>query len=245
MIATKIIKLTKVDSTNYFAMNLAMNPETEEFTVVWADEQTSGRGQGNNFWESETGKNLTFSIILKPCFLKIEQQFFLSKAISLALANFLQPITGHVFVKWPNDIYWKDKKICGILIENIVEQNIIRNSIAGIGLNINQEKFLSNAPNPVSLKNIMKQDYDLEFCLKEILQQIDRFYQLLIDQKFDEINQQYLSCLYRFDEFAEFKTGKGIFRAKIIRVEDSGELVLELSSGEIQKFFFKEIEFMH
>ncbi|MDP4187625.1 MAG: biotin--[acetyl-CoA-carboxylase] ligase, partial [Bacteroidota bacterium] len=171
--------MTEIDSTNYFAMNLAMKPDTEEFTVVWADEQTSGRGEGNNFWESEAGKNLTFSIILKPCFLKIEQQFFLSKAISLAIANFLQPIAGHISVKWPNDIYWKNKKICGILIENIVEQNIIRNSIAGIGLNINQEKFLSNAPNPVSLKNIMKQDYDLEFCLKEILLQIERFYQLL------------------------------------------------------------------
>lgn len=245
MTTTKIIKLTEVDSTNYFATNLAMNPDTEEFTVVWADEQTSGRGQENNFWESEAGKNLTFSIILKPCFLKIEQQFFLSKAISLAIVNFLQPITGHISVKWPNDIYWKDKKICGILIENIVEQNIIRNSIVGIGLNINQEKFLSNAPNPVSLKNIKKEDYDLEFCLKEILQQIDRFYQLLIDEKFDEINQLYLSCLYRFNEFAAFKTGEGIFRAKIIKVEDSGELVLELTSGETKKFFFKEVEFVH
>lgn len=245
MTATKIIKLTEVDSTNYFALNLAMNPEIEEFTVVWADEQTSGRGQGNNFWESEAGKNLTFSIILKPCFLKIEQQFFLSKSISLAIANFLQPITGHISVKWPNDIYWKDKKICGILIENIVERNIIRNSIVGIGLNVNQEKFISNAPNPVSLKNIMKQDYDLEFCLKGMLLQIERFYQLLIEGRFDEINQQYLSCLYRFDEFATFKTGKKIFQAKIIRVEDSGELVLELTSGETQNFFFKEIEFMH
>ena len=132
-------KIEDVTSTNDYLSQLCKNNETKEFYTVWAERQTAGRGQRGNSWESEPGKNLTFSIVLYPTVLKARQQFYLSMLVSTAVVYALNNYTKGFSVKWPNDIYWNDKKIAGILIENELEGNYVMQSIVGIGLNVNQE----------------------------------------------------------------------------------------------------------
>jgi len=148
---TPLIELEETDSTINFLGELYTKKQKvlEEFTTVTSEFQTSGKGQRGNSWEAEKGKNLLFSFILYPSFLEVKQQFLLSQLISLSIKEELDKWTKDISIKWPNDIYWKNRKICGILIENDIEGHTFSRCIAGIGLNINQEKFESNAPNPV------------------------------------------------------------------------------------------------
>ena len=161
-----LIHISETNSTNSYLQNFCAKEKTEEFTTVAADYQTSGRGQRGNSWESEPHKNLLFSFVLFPEFLEARRQFLISQIVSLAIKEELDTYTDDVSIKWPNDIYWKEKKICGILIENdLIGRNISR-SIAGIGININQEEFHSPAPNPVSLYQITGKQYDIYEVLK-------------------------------------------------------------------------------
>ena len=156
-----LIHLEETDSTNKYLNELCNKQCVEELTTITADFQTSGRGQRGNSWESEAGQNLMFSFVLYPTFLKARRQFLLSQIISLAIKEELERYVSNISIKWPNDIYWKDKKICGMLIENDLTGVHISRSITGIGINVNQETFCSDAPNPVSLKQINGQSYDL------------------------------------------------------------------------------------
>ena len=148
------IHLESIRSTNTY---LAQNAEgAVHGTVVYADCQTAGRGQRGNSWESADFKNITMSMLLRPANVKPSCQFWLSEAVALAVVHTLDRyIDNGVSIKWPNDIYWNDRKICGILVEHSLSGGKIDHTIAGIGLNINQEKFLSDAPNPVSLRQII------------------------------------------------------------------------------------------
>ena len=240
----KIIVLNEVESTNNYASRLILSDAAEEGTVVLTQFQTSGRGQAGNRWESEAGKNLLASVILYPGFLNAAKQFAISKIVSLGLVEFLEREIEGVSIKWPNDIYVGNRKIAGILIENTVKGNSIASSVVGIGLNLNQEKFLSDAPNPVSLKQITSKDYNIEIVVPEILKTIFSWYEKLKTGDFDEVDSAYFSKLYGVGEWREFNKNGKIFKARIIGIGEFGQLRLEKESGIVDEFMFKEVEFV-
>jgi BirA family transcriptional regulator, biotin operon repressor / biotin---[acetyl-CoA-carboxylase] ligase len=241
-VGQKILKLAEIESTNNFASKLIADASVFEGTVVTASYQTAGKGQRGNIWQSEHGKNLTLSIILKPTFLPASAQFKLNKAVSLALADFVSEFTEEkVSIKWPNDIYVKDKKIAGILIENQLKNATIQNTIVGIGINVNQTEFesLSKA---TSLKIISAKDYDLESLLGVLCEKIEsRYLQLKNNGNIDE---QYLKILYRYNTESLFESEGEIFSGIIIGISPSGKLLLEKKSGGIREFDLKEVAFI-
>ena len=192
-----LIHISETNSTNNYLQSLCSKQKVEELTVVVADFQTSGRGQRGNSWESDSGKNLLFSIVIFPEFLEARRQFLISQIISLAIKEELDTYTTDISIKWPNDIYWKEKKICGMLIENDLMGRNISQSIAGIGININQETFHSFAPNPVSLRQITGKEFDLFEILKSIVLRIQSYYSLLKKGNTESIVCQYEMSLFR------------------------------------------------
>src|SRR6201996_2639796 len=159
-VGQNLLTLKEVDSTNNFLKNLASNSKPlPEGTVIMAENQYAGRGQQQNTWHAEPGKNLTFSLLLNPIFLPVSQQFDLTRAISISVFDTLRPLLGDALkIKWPNDVYYGDKKLGGMLIENILSGNTIKHAIVGIGLNVNQEKFPETAVNATSVKQILQRD---------------------------------------------------------------------------------------
>ena len=237
----KINYLAEVDSTNNEAgrhMDSAI-----EGSVWVSSNQTKGRGQQHNSWESEPGMNLTFSLLLRPVFLRAESQFLLSKIISLGVSDFLIAKGLPATIKWPNDIYVGDKKITGILIENHILGEYISISIAGIGININQEVFTSNAPNPTSFFIETKRSLNLDASLKEVLSHIEKRYTDLADGRASTINIDYLNRLYRFNEWSYYIHNGRKIRAKIVGIHDTGELSLTNEIGDFFSVAFKEIAF--
>ena len=185
----EVIHISETNSTNNYLKELLQTQNVDEGTVVWAD------------FQSEAGKNILFSIVLFPGFIKAGEQFILSQIVSLAVANCLQEYTEGISIKWPNDIYWNEKKICGILLENTILEDNIGHSVAGIGININQENFRSEAPNPVSLKQITNRDYNLEEILKTVVDNINAYYQQIKIGKTDFLIKQYKESLFRKDGY--------------------------------------------
>ncbi len=243
-VGQNLIRLKEVASTNTFLKDaLSKSTPLMEGTVIMADRQFAGRGQTNNIWVSEPGQNLTFSVLLNPFFLQIDKQFDLNRAISLALNDVLRNYAGNqAVIKWPNDSYIVDKKIGGILIENIVSGNTIRHAIVGIGLNVNQTDFPSVLKNVTSLKQGLHKDYDLDVLLGEICGAIEARYLQLKAGHFKKLNEEYMSRLYLLNEWALFKYEKGFISGKIIDITASGQLEMETTEG-IMFFNNKEIEF--
>ena len=197
----KIIRLVETDSTNNYLREQSAKARLPEGSLVIADFQTAGKGQVGNSWESEAGKNLMFSILLYPDFLPANRQFLISQIASLSVKETLEKYTDSVTVKWPNDIYWKDRKICGMLIENDLSGQHLYCSVVGIGLNINQEIFRSDAPNPVSLTQITGKTYDREDVLVCFLRIFFNYYFLLLQEKEEEIRAAYMAALYHGDGY--------------------------------------------
>ena len=240
----EIIHIRETNSTNNYLKELLQTQNVDEGTVVWADFQSAGKGQRGNGWESEAGKNILFSIVLFPGFIKAGEQFILSQIVSLAVANCLQEYTEGISIKWPNDIYWNDKKICGILLENTILEDNIGHSVAGIGININQENFRSEAPNPVSLKQITNRDYNLEEILKTVVDNINAYYQQIKIGKTDSLIKQYKESLFRKDGYHLYNDGISDFLARIQDVDSSGLLILKTKEGEERHFAFKEVKYI-
>lgn len=239
-----LIHISETNSTNNYLQSLCSKQKVEELTVVVADFQTSGRGQRGNSWESDSGKNLLFSIVIFPEFLEARRQFLISQIISLAIKEELDTYTTDISIKWPNDIYWKEKKICGILIENDLMGRNISQSIAGIGININQETFHSFAPNPVSLRQITGKEFDLFEILKSIVLRIQSYYSLLKKGNTESIVCQYEMSLFRKEGMHRFKDTNGEFLARIICVEPEGRLILEDEILNKRGYMFKEVEYL-
>ena len=239
-----LIHISETNSTNNYLQSLCSKQKVEELTVVVADFQTSGRGQRGNSWESDSGKNLLFSIVIFPEFLEARRQFLISQIISLAIKEELDTYTTDISIKWPNDIYWKEKKICGMLIENDLMGRNISQSIAGIGININQETFHSSAPNPVSLRQITGKEFDLFEILKNIVLRIQSYYSLLKKGNTESIVCQYEMSLFRKEGMHRFKDANGEFLARIIRVEPEGRLILEDEMLNKRGYMFKEVEYL-
>lgn len=244
IVGNRIVRLHQVDSTNNYANTQLRANDLTEGTVFLAYEQSSGRGQMKNCWESEPGKNLTFSIVLFPDFLEIRKQFMLSKIVTLGIHAALSPLVDNLRIKWPNDIYAGDQKLGGILIENSILYNSIKSSVIGIGINVNQTVFLSNAPNPVSMKLLANKQFDEELVLAEILKQIDFYYSLLKNQEVKRIDQEFISVLYRFREHHWFQDEQGKFEGEITGVNAIGQLHVKKADGQLKAYHFKEVEFL-
>jgi BirA family biotin operon repressor/biotin-[acetyl-CoA-carboxylase] ligase len=245
-VGQNLVTLKEVDSTNTFLKNVLANSKPlPEGTVIMAESQYAGRGQQQNKWNSEPGKNLTFSLLLNPVFLSPLNQFNLTRVISLGVAEALQTAAGsRISIKWPNDIYYNDKKLGGILIENILQGNHIKHAIAGVGLNINQEHFPDWVPNPISLKQILHKDYDLRLLLSDICSRTEGWYLRLKAGKLDEIKAAYLSALYWYGQEKSFKAEGQVFTGAITGITEHGRLQVQQADG-LHKYDFKEIEFLN
>jgi BirA family biotin operon repressor/biotin-[acetyl-CoA-carboxylase] ligase len=244
-VGQNLVTLKEVGSTNNFLKELLSNSKpVAEGTVIMAESQLAGRGQQQNRWFSEAGKNLTFSLLLKPVFLPLMQQFELTRVVSLGVVSALQQATGlPMQIKWPNDIYYGDKKLGGILIENLVQGGQIRNSVIGIGLNINQLDFPADLPGAVSLRQILHRDYDLKIILAEICSHTEAWYLKLKAGKVSEIRKQYLHTLYRLNQAGYFKADELVFKGTITGVRDNGLLIIDTETGE-KEFNLKQIQFL-
>jgi BirA family biotin operon repressor/biotin-[acetyl-CoA-carboxylase] ligase len=240
-----IVKLSEVDSTNTYIKKLLSNSKPLlDGTVIMADHQFAGRGQSNNVWESKPGENLTFSIYLNSSFLAVNHQFELNKAICLGVTDYLISLLGDdCKIKWPNDIYYQDKKIGGILIENITKGYQLKDSVVGIGLNINQKEFGELNNRASSLSKILHQDYDLDKLLAQICQSIEKRYLQLKADKLMLLNADYTSRLFRLNKPNLFQIEQQIVMGTIKGVNKSGRLLLEIKEN-IKEFDLKEITFI-
>lgn len=239
-----IIRIETTTSTNTYLKELAKEQILDEGTAVITESQTEGKGQRGNAWESEPGKNITFSIILYPDFLPVRQNFLLSKVVALGIRDVLDSYVDNITIKWPNDIYYEKRKMVGILIENEWMGQNITQSIAGIGINVNQDVFLSNAPNPVSLKQILGRDLDLNILLDGIIKQIMLWYGRLKAGDIELISKSYQEALYRNSGYHRYKDSSGLFTASLEKVTDDGFLHLITDAGEERSYAFKEVSFI-
>lgn len=244
IIGQKILHYPKVNSTNETMASLLAEERPPEGTVITADEQENGKGYQGNYWESDPGKNLTFSLLLYPEVVPPEEVFSLSKAVALGIAEYLSTIFREVKVKWPNDVYIQDDKIAGILIENSLTGNKIDYSIIGIGLNVNQTVFYSDAPNPTSMKLRAARHFALEEVLPAVLTFIENRYLQLFTEFSEYLSRDYIKRLYRYNQFFPYKSGQQTFIARIIQVDNQGNIILQKQDGEKLRFGFKEVAFL-
>lgn len=234
----EIIHIAETDSTNrWLCENYEITANSQKLIAVVADFQTAGRGCGTNRWESERGKNLLFSLLLHPEQIPASKQFHISMAISLSIIEALGQYVGDLSIKWPNDIYWRNGKIGGILIENTLKGGIIKDCIIGVGLNVNQRHFQSDAPNPVSIWQICERETDCEQLLQNILSCLDHYL-------YHDIKAQYYSMLYRRRGFHPYIDKNGVFMGEITDVKDDGHLLLLDDNGRERCYAFKEVQFV-
>lgn len=233
-----------LESTNTFATKCLKEAEVQEGTVICTDFQAAGKGHQGNRWESEDGKNLLFSVILYPSSVSPDNQYFISMAISLGIYDFLHNLVPEVKIKWPNDIYVKYDKIAGILIENSVMGETIESCIAGIGININQEKFSRDIPNPVSLKMITGKESDTRTCLMEVLNYLDNRYKQMLYGNRDLIRDEYVSSMYRAGEWHTYRAEGNIFKGMITGISETGRLKIEKEDTSVSEFSFKEVDYI-
>jgi len=234
------VYLEETVSTNDVLLNAA-DGDDSDILVVYTDYQTHGRGQGGNGWESERGKNLLFSILLHPVELEIDCWFVLSMAIALSIRKVLGEYADGFVVKWPNDIYWHDKKISGTLMESKIKGKTIGSCVLGCGVDINQQTFLSDAPNPVSLYNIIGVDTYTSEVLDKIVAAMAKYVEIVGKHDYECIKEEYMQVLYRRDGYHNYRDKDGAFRAKICDVALDGIITMEDDGGGIRRYSFKEV----
>jgi len=245
-----LIHLEHTDSTNRYLTSLCdeRQDKVEQFTIVMADYQSAGKGQRGNSWESEEGANLTFSFVLYPSFLSAKRQFVISQIASLGIVNALKKyLEEGISIKWPNDIYYHDKKICGMLVEIYLDGANLGRCICGIGLNVNQEIFLSDAPNPISLCEIIGRKVDRMTLLQDVMEEILCLYSQLkegTEEMGKNLAVNYFQQLYRNKGYHCYKDKNGEFSAKLLMVEPDGRLVLEDEGQRQRSYLFKEIQYI-
>jgi BirA family biotin operon repressor/biotin-[acetyl-CoA-carboxylase] ligase len=254
-IGKPFIELQSIDSTNKYAMGLIHGDllpdgqsEAQHGMAIFTHEQTAGKGQRGKNWASQKDLNIALSILLKPYPLSITDQFKLSVCVAVSIWEFFSEYAGdETKIKWPNDIYWRDRKAGGILIENIIQSSQLtvgswQWSVIGIGININQTDFDPDLPNPVSLKQITgKKNEPIELA-KELCSIIEKNYQLLISGNFEMLFNKYQTHLYKKDKRVKLKKGTRVFETTIKGVSETGQLITQHSIEE--KFEFGEIEWL-
>ena len=243
--APQIIHLSETETTNLSLRLLANAENMANTSMVWTDFQTKGRGQANNVWESEPGMNLLCSILFTPTHLLANQSFAVLEIAALSVKFTLEKYVSDISIKWPNDIYFQQKKISGILIENEIAEGKITRSIIGIGINLNQKKFRSDAPNPVSLTSITGCTYDRKVVLNQLHTEFKGLVSELDAGEFDCLQQKYCASLYHRNGFHTYQDAEGCFDARIFMVDSSGHLILERRDGTLSKYGFKEVKSLH
>jgi BirA family biotin operon repressor/biotin-[acetyl-CoA-carboxylase] ligase len=258
-IGRPFIELQSIDSTNKYAMELIRGNhlpdgqgEAQHGTAIFSHEQTAGKGQRGKKWSSEKGSNIILSILLNPYSLSITAQFKLSACIAVSVRDFFSKYAGddETKIKWPNDLYWRDRKAGGMLIENVIgslelgigveKSEAWKGSVVGIGININQTSFPADLPNPVALKQITGKNYEPVDLAKQLCSIIEKNYQTLIAGNFETLFNKYLTHLYKKDEKVKLKKGSRVFEATIKSVSETGQLITQHSIEE--RFDFGEIE---
>ncbi len=239
----KIISLKEVDSTNRF-LSEYKGLEGELMTIVTADYQTLGKGQGNSSWESEKKKNLLFSIKLRPKNIPTGRGFSILQAHSLALSDVLKELINDVTIKWPNDIYYRSKKISGTLTETKISGQKISSFILGTGVNLNQRSFLSEAPNPVSLYQILGKRTSQKALLNKIIKRLCFYLELLEDGQFEMIDSLYFENLFHRDGIYLYEDKSGRFKAVIQGIRPSGHIILKKENGIISEYESKQVKFI-
>lgn len=243
MLNFKVEWLDSVGSTNDYAFAKGAQGVAEG-AVFAAVSQTEGRGQRGNYWESEPGDNLTFSLVLRPTFLAVQNQFLLSMAVALGVCEWLKGYSLPACIKWPNDIYVDNCKLGGILIENSISGSSFGFSIVGIGVNVNQSNFSPDLPNPASLRLLTGKTFGLPVELDKLLKCIGFWYDTLSCGNTSKVVDSYLGSLYRRLDWFSYRDANGVFEARIKWVKPSGELVLELADGSTREYLFKEVSFV-
>jgi len=240
-----IIHLEETTSTNTHLQQWIMKEDVPEGSVVTAKVQTQGRGQAGNKWSAEQGKNLTFSMVLYPEFVAVNEQFIISQIVALAVKETLSLYIPDVTIKWPNDIYYRDKKMTGILIENNLTEKTFSSSIIGIGINVNQQEFPENLPNPVSLIQIIGKEISTNEVLEQFLSRIFCYYSQIREDK-ESVRTQYFHSMYRHEGVYAFYDvlRKEEIKASILSVENSGMINLRRSDGVIHSYWFKEVQYL-
>ena len=243
-IGQNLVHHEELASTNLYARELLSKNNPSEGTVVSTRYQSAGRGQIGSAWESEPDKNINLSVILYPTFLPVRQQFQLNQAFSLAVREFIaKNVEKSVKIKWPNDIYVNGNKISGILIQNTLKGVNIQSSIIGLGINVNQTCFLTNPPNPTSLKLETGWDFNLLQLQQELFKCLEYRYLQLKQKNEVAVHQEYLSHLYQYQQIRNFQRASGeVFQGKIVGITDAGKLKIETKIG-LETFAIKEVKF--
>lgn len=229
-------------------MTMAHEGMAQHGTAIFTHEQTKGRGQRGKKWNSENNSNIILSLVINPYPLSLSEQFKLSICAAVSTHNFFSGLAGNeTKIKWPNDLYWRDRKAGGVLIENIVQSSESGAgswewSVIGIGININQTSFSPDLPNPVSLKQVTGKDFEPAIMAKELCEIFDKHFQLLIAGKFEQLFNLYQTHLYKKDEKVKLKKGNRIFETTIKAVAESGQLITQHSIEE--RFEFGEVEWV-
>lgn len=247
IIGNQHFRLPELSSTNRYALDLLSKSKPVEGTVISAVAQTEGKGQSDNTWDTEPKKNVTMSVILYPTFLHPREQFRLNQAISLAIWDAVHDLTGdEASIKWPNDIYVSNRKICGMLIQNSITSQKIQSCVAGIGLNVNQSDFSEKLPNPTSFKNELGREIELNKIFELLFSKLSQYYLQLRTRNFDLINRAYHKRLYQFGKEALYENtqNRSVFSGKIIGTTPQGQLKIETNSGE-KIFALKEVKFLN
>jgi len=234
----------ELDSTNNYIHDIPI-PEDIDIIAVRTEYQTAGKGQGTNKWESESGKNLLFSIKFKPYSIKACDQFLLLQAVSMGIRNLISDILlDGCSIKWPNDIYYKDKKISGTLSECTLKNGMVDEFIAGIGINVNQLEFTSDAPNPISIANVLGDELDrMEFFNKTLKYICDEI-AILNHGDYHRMREYYNAFLYRHHGIYTYEDKDGRFEATFENILPNGHLVLKRTDGTLSEYEFKEVKYI-
>lgn len=242
----RIIKLDAIDSTNSYLRNLSVTEELDDYTIVITDKQTNGRGQMGTTWHSNTSKNLTVSVFKDIRFLTFNNQYYLNIVVALSVVKLLNSLNiPKLSIKWPNDILSENKKICGILIENVIKQNVLSSSVIGVGLNVNQIEF-EGLPRASSLKLILGKNFNLEELLFAFITNLKHYFSVLKNSKHSLLKAEYESLLFKKGKPSTFKSAQGqLFSGFISGVSQEGCLQVLLEDNNLQSFSLKEIELLY
>lgn len=236
-------RFDELTSTN----DLCKAPDLGELSVVIAETQSAGRGQRGNSWSSKKGENLTFSTLLKPDFMAADMQFYISKIAALSVCKAVEECGVECKIKWPNDIYIGNKKVCGILIENDIMGGKMSRSVIGVGINVNQTEFNPELPNPTSIVNETVRQTDRAVVLESFCRTLIEFYELLYTSEFEIVDKLYSEKLYRHDgrhyPFFERESGEQ-FMGTIVEVKRSGEIKIRHENGIEKRYAFGEIAYI-
>ncbi len=239
-----LVIIDSVDSTNNYAMGLIREGMAKHGAAYFAIEQTAGKGRRNKGWTTEPGKNIMLSIIAQPAFISLYNQFELSMAVALGCHDFFKNYAGdNVYLKWPNDIFWNDRKAGGILIENVIKGKKWEWSVIGIGININQTKFdVTGNFLPVSLKQITGKNFNVIQLANELYALIMIRYMQLQKNDFIKMLAEYNSHLFGLDKKVKFKKDNILFEVFVKGVNENGQLI---TNDGLERFFsFDEVEWV-